>query len=526
MKKLTALLSMSALLSASGLFGVTWIGPVDVFNSQFAENPVVGVDATGNAVILINASDDLTNYYEQAAQLVDGVAQNLHQYLPATLDVSFGDSVHAIAVNASGDAALLWTESNTGTSKSLTRGAILTSGAWSAASTLSDPVTNDQAFDIGVTIADSTRAIGAWTSSDLSTFFHVQSSEYIPSTWGSALNLITSASIFSGVSVSGSPSGQAVVGSAFNTSPTVIFGSYFNGTSWTTQEISTDAQFLCNVSTATSMNQFNQAIFLWQNLAGGLSSSSFANGVFSAAQTVYTLEATETIGDFKIALDDSANAIAIWTLNNGANEFKIMTNRYSAGSWGIPIILETTTPGPNLTYPNIGMDSQGNAYAVWEKTDGSDHFVYFSEYLQSTNSWSESPTLLSTLGTPSFYPNLSMNAFGGATVVWSIGNSGDETVQAVYVGNQSPNSPTNLTGKQVKNKFVSQTDLVNKLSWTESSSVAASSYNIRRDGVKIENVSGTSYQDHNRKKGTSYTYWVTAVSASGRESPPTVLTLP
>ena len=88
MKKLTALLSMSALLSASGLFGVTWIGPVDVFNSQFAENPVVGVDATGNAVILINASDDLTNYYEQAAQLVDGVAQNLHQYLPATLDVS------------------------------------------------------------------------------------------------------------------------------------------------------------------------------------------------------------------------------------------------------------------------------------------------------------------------------------------------------------------------------------------------------------------------------------------------------
>jgi hypothetical protein len=526
MKKLTYLLSVSAVLSASGLFGVTWIGPVDVFNTQYAQNPLVGVDATGNAVILINASDDLTNYYEQGAQFVQGVAQTLHQYLPATLDVSFGDSAHAIAVNASGNAAFLWTEFDTGTSKSLVRGAILTSGTWGAASTLSDPVADDQSFDIGITIDSSTRSIGAWTTSDLSTFFHVQASRYVPSTWGPSQNLLTSASIFSGVSVSGSPSGQAVVGSAFNTSPTIILGSYFDGTSWNTQQVSTDAQFTCNVSTATSMNQFNQAIFLWQNLLGGLSSSSFSNGVFSSGQTVYTLGDTESIGDFAIALDDSANAIAIWTLNNGSNEYKLMVNRYSAGSWGTPIILDSTAPGSSLSFPNIGVDSQGNGYAVWGKTAGSDSSVHFSEYLQASNSWSGSPTLLSTFGTSSTSPNLSMNAFGGATVVWSIGDSGDQTIQAVYVGNQSPNSPTNLTGTQVKNKFISQTDLVNQLTWTASSSESVSSYTIKRDGVKIANVSSTAYQDHNRKKGESYTYLVTAVNTSGLESPPAILVFP
>lgn len=82
--------------------------------------------------------------------------------------------------------------------------------------------------------------------------------------------------------------------------------------------------------------------------------------------------------------------------------------------------------------------------------------------------------------------------------------------------------PSNLQGKQRKNDFGLEYELFNKLIWTSSPSSDVIGYFIYRDGKKIATVGSStySYNDHNRKKGVSYTYAITAFNLAGNESSP------
>ena len=82
--------------------------------------------------------------------------------------------------------------------------------------------------------------------------------------------------------------------------------------------------------------------------------------------------------------------------------------------------------------------------------------------------------------------------------------------------------PSNLQGKQKKNDFGTAYELYNQLTWTSSPSPEVIGYFIYRDGQKIATVNASTYtyQDHNRKKGVSYTYAITAFNSAGNESSP------
>lgn len=83
-------------------------------------------------------------------------------------------------------------------------------------------------------------------------------------------------------------------------------------------------------------------------------------------------------------------------------------------------------------------------------------------------------------------------------------------------------SPLNLQGKQKKNDFGLQYELYNQLIWTPSPSTEVVGYFIYRNGQKIGTVNAStySYQDHNRKKGVSYLYAITAFNTACNESSP------
>ncbi len=102
-----------------------------------------------------------------------------------------------------------------------------------------------------------------------------------------------------------------------------------------------------------------------------------------------------------------------------------------------------------------------------------------------------------------------------------ITNTNPMSVQFDFLG-FGPNPPSNLQGKQKKNDFGLEYELYNQLTWTPSQSSGVIGYYIYRDGTKIAEVDATkgSYQDHNRKKGVSYTYEVTAYDSEGNESSP------
>jgi hypothetical protein len=84
----------------------------------------------------------------------------------------------------------------------------------------------------------------------------------------------------------------------------------------------------------------------------------------------------------------------------------------------------------------------------------------------------------------------------------------------------APLPPSNLNGGQEKNDFGLLYELYNELTWAPSPSLEVIGYFVYRDGKKIATVDASthSYQDHNRKKGVSYMYAITAFNSSGGES--------
>jgi hypothetical protein len=91
----------------------------------------------------------------------------------------------------------------------------------------------------------------------------------------------------------------------------------------------------------------------------------------------------------------------------------------------------------------------------------------------------------------------------------------------------APSPPANLRGRQVRNRFATQTDLVNIITWrAPSSGETPVAYKIYRDATLTELIKTVradgrhkfKFKDHNRRKHKSYTYFIVSVDAAGNQS--------
>lgn len=115
--------------------------------------------------------------------------------------------------------------------------------------------------------------------------------------------------------------------------------------------------------------------------------------------------------------------------------------------------------------------------------------------------------------------------FTGTTPYYTLSylpNGNPTFVQIDFQGFPDTLPPSNLQGKQKKNDFGLEYELYNQLTWSPSPSADTSGYFVYRDGKKIATLDASTYtyQDHNRKKGVTYTYAITAFNSSGGESTP------
>ena len=121
--------------------------------------------------------------------------------------------------------------------------------------------------------------------------------------------------------------------------------------------------------------------------------------------------------------------------------------------------------------------------------------------------------------------NVSVISTASNTVIGSIGvGSGPDAIaispNACAITSSLLLPPQNLTGHQKKNDFGLVYERFNLLQWTASPSSAVAGYFVYRDGVKIATLDASTfkYRDHDRRKGVTTLYSVTAFNAVGNES--------
>lgn len=82
-----------------------------------------------------------------------------------------------------------------------------------------------------------------------------------------------------------------------------------------------------------------------------------------------------------LAVDPQGNATAVWKEGFFQTDPKaIWANRYTpSGGWGAPVLIGTED-ADHARYPQVAVDPDGNATAVWSESDGTRYNIWANRY--------------------------------------------------------------------------------------------------------------------------------------------------
>jgi hypothetical protein len=136
---------------------------------------------------------------------------------------------------------------------------------------------------------------------------------------------------------------------------------------------------------------------------------------------------TEDEGDARnpqVAVDAQGNAVAVWEQSDGTR-LDIWSNRYTpSNGWGSAGRIETEDEG-DASSPQVGVDAKGNAIAVWEQFDGARYGIWSNRYTP-TNGWGTAEPITPNDATDALEPRVAVDPRGDAVSVWrQSGTTGD-----------------------------------------------------------------------------------------------------
>ena len=177
-----------------------------------------------------------------------------------------------------------------------------------------------------------------------------------------------------------------------------------------------------------AMNKAGNAIVVW-GAGEGLERIIQARRYDAATdslQEIVTLS-PKNAANFQVAIDENDNAIVVWAVfDDGGLTSIIQANRYDAsiGLWQSPDAVLNLSPSSffGASSPQIAMDGNGNAIAVWALVIGNPitEIIIQANRYESGVGWQDpiAVTNLSAGGERSEKPQIAMSFGGDAVVAW------------------------------------------------------------------------------------------------------------
>jgi hypothetical protein len=118
----------------------------------------------------------------------------------------------------------------------------------------------------------------------------------------------------------------------------------------------------------------------------------------------------------RVATDALGNGIAVWQQSDGMF-FHIWTNRYSVDmGWGNAEMIDNNRVG-SADSPQLAVNPNGNAVALWQSFDGT-HGSIWANYYTANLGWGGAVLIESYSSLGSFEPNVAIDANGNAVALW------------------------------------------------------------------------------------------------------------
>lgn len=362
-----ALVLPSAPASASG-----WLAPVTLSDAgQHADEPQVAVDADGDAVAVWLRSDGSHARIQAATRPAGGAWTT-----PVTLsDAGQNADDPQVAVDTDGDAVAIWRRSD-GTNIRVQAAARPAGGAWTAPTTIS--AAGPDTYDAGVAVDPDGDAVAVWTQSD-----------------GSNIR----------VQAATRPAGGAW------TAPDTLSTA---GRDATAPQVGVDAD--------------GDAVAVWRRSDGSnvraQAATRPAGGTWAAPDTIS--DAGQTASEPQVAVGADGTATAAWRANDGGDQYVKAATRPAGGAWTTPATL--SNPAQTADRPQVAVDATGDTTAVWRQTGGG-YYRVTAATRPAGGSWSAADTL-SDAGQHAYLPQVAVDPDGDATAVWHRTDGSHNRVQA------------------------------------------------------------------------------------------------
>jgi hypothetical protein len=311
----------------SGLNG-PWQAPVtlEVVGMSLMEPPGPGlaVDAQGNAVVVWPRE-------EKVIEAATGTAGGAFQMPKILSETAAAQHAAVVGIDASGNATAVWEDANTGTTLT-TVASKPASGEWQTPKALS--MAGENANEPRVAVDPRGDAVAAWERPEegggeelIEAAVKATSSP----TWGKAVALTKPEG------GKGEPAGQQVA----------IDGQGDAVAVWSRTNVNRDVIEVAEASSSSSM---------WQP---PIALSAFGGNVEEAPQ---------------LSVNGQGEVVVVWERSNGTNEvIEAASGLAASDSWQAPIAL--SAPGQSAAEPQVALDSQGDAAAVWKRFDGTSYIA-------------------------------------------------------------------------------------------------------------------------------------------------------
>lgn len=225
-----------------------------------------------------------------------------------------------------------------------------------------------------------------------------------------------------------------------------------------------------------------------------------------------------------VGVDSTGNAVAVWLSSNGKQQMiKAAILRSGTFSWSAPINISEVSI--NFGAPQLALNRAGNVVVVWSKLGKNNISSIQAVESRFGGKWSW-PVNISSNGKNSIEPKVGIDSFGNPLVIWS--NLTEGVIQVAKGTNLFPSAPLNFQGKVINKKFLTQTDRIHQLTWEKSLDLSVKGYEIFRNGQLISTIPASGpfiFIDHNRSRRSSDTYVIRAINAAGIESTSLTVTL-
>ena len=385
--------------------------------------PQVAVDGSGNAIAVWDQSDGTrnniwSNHYDASSHswsTVELIEQNT------------GDAMSSqVAVDGNGNAIAVWSQNDGRQFNIWSNRYDVSSHSWSTAELIEQDT--GSANSPQVAVDGSGNAIAVWYQSD-GTRYNIWSNRYDASShsWSTAelIEQDNSGDAYN-PKISVNASGNTiVVWYQHDGTRTNIWSNRYDASShsWSTAELIEQDNAGNAYSPQVAVDGSENAIAVWSQ-SDGTRNNIWGNRYDASSHSWSTRELIEqdnagSARDPQVSVDGSGNAIAVWRQSDGTRNNNIWGNRYDASShsWSTAELIEQDNAGSTRS-PQVAVDGSGNAIVVWYQFDGTRDNIWSNRYDASSHSWSTAELIEHDNAGNAKRPQIAIDDNGNAIAVW------------------------------------------------------------------------------------------------------------